>query len=368
MVNRPEIPHLLENDFRRFASAARPRPFAIDPWVASSLLQKAIRRGDVDLAERAAFTLSRHRGQGICRRLIAIAFEDVGVGSVDALIQTTTACTSAAWRLRAGGDELALRIVVRRLAEAPKDRSPDHLICAAHDHPTLEEDRREVGAMSLTQRIQSVAETTSSLPTRAIAAWYASGVEWGKERRIGHGDLGALMGAFHDLGVPSDLVSATQVAAIRTREPIVVMTPLLWLASEKTGGHRVVDCPLPPVTMIGEVPSYALDKHTALGKAAIQRFARECPAVRDALAAHVPDYRANDAACMAAFYADAAPVARRFDWNGSPELERLGIENDMLKVGVARGGVSPVLEAVRDNLEQLNAIRAQVIGRARHGR
>ena len=126
----------------------RPRPLSIDPWVASSLLQKAIRRGDVDLAERAAFTLSRHRGQGIWRRLIAIAFEDVGVGSVDALIQTTTACTTAAWRLRAGGDELALRIVVRRLAEAPKDRSADHLICAAHDHPTLEEDRREVGAMS----------------------------------------------------------------------------------------------------------------------------------------------------------------------------------------------------------------------------
>jgi hypothetical protein len=64
MVSRPEIPHLFENDLRGFASTARPRPLAIDPWVAASLLQKAIRRGDVDLAERAAFTLSRHRGQG----------------------------------------------------------------------------------------------------------------------------------------------------------------------------------------------------------------------------------------------------------------------------------------------------------------
>lgn len=63
MVNRPEIPHLLENDRHRCASVARPRPLAIDPWVASSLLQKAIRRGDVDLAERAAFTLIRHRAE-----------------------------------------------------------------------------------------------------------------------------------------------------------------------------------------------------------------------------------------------------------------------------------------------------------------
>jgi hypothetical protein len=253
-VDGPEIPHVFDNDLRHFASAARPRLLAIDPWVASSLLHKAIRRGDVDLAERAAFTLTRHRGQGIWRPLIAIAFEDVGVGFVAALIQTTAACTSAAWLLTVGGDELAFRIVVRLLAEAPKDRSPDLLICAAHDHPTLERDRREVGAMSLDQRIQLVADTTSPLPMRAIAAWYASGVEWGKERRIGRGDLPGLMGAFRDLGVPADLVSATHVAAMRTREPIVVMTPLIWLASEKAGGRHVLDCPIAPVTMIGEAP------------------------------------------------------------------------------------------------------------------
>ena len=38
MVNRPEIPHLFENDLRRSLSASRPRLLAIDPWVASSPL------------------------------------------------------------------------------------------------------------------------------------------------------------------------------------------------------------------------------------------------------------------------------------------------------------------------------------------
>ena len=122
------------------------------------------------------------------------------------------------------------------------------------------------------------------------------------------------------------------------------------------------------MTVIGDVPAYALDKHTALGKAAIHCFARQCQAVRDALAAHVPEYRANDAACMAAFYADAASVARRFNWDGSAELERLGTESDMLKVGVSREGVSAVLEVVRDNLEQLNAIRVDVLRGERHDR
>jgi hypothetical protein len=367
-VNRPEILRLIETDLGRIAETARPRPLAIDPWLAWSLLQKAIRRGDVDLAERAAFTLRGYRGQGVWRRLILIAFEDVGIGSVDALIQTTTACTTPEWRSQLGGEEVALRAVVRLLAGAPKDRSPDHLIGAAHDHPRLEEARREIGAMSLAKRLELAADANSPLPIRAISAWYTSGVEWGKERRIDRGNLGDLMDMFRELRVPSDLVSATHSAAVRTRQPIVVMAPLLWLASEQAGGHQVVDCPIPPARLIGELPAYALDKHTGLGKAAIHRFARECSAVRDVLTTHVPEYRANDAACMAAFYADATAVGRRSSWEGSAELERLGTENDMLKVGVPPDGVLPVLKVVRDHLEQLNAIRAKVIGSRRHGR
>lgn len=42
---------------------------------------------------------------------------------------------------------------------------------------------------------------------------------------------------------------------------------------------------------------------------------------------------------MTAFYDDAAPVIAAFRWepNGSAELERLGVENDLLKVGQPRG-------------------------------
>jgi hypothetical protein len=61
---------------------------------------------------------------------------------------------------------------------------------------------------ALARRIEFVAETTASLPRRAIAVWYASGVEWGKERRIGRSDLGALLASFLDLGIPSDLILA----------------------------------------------------------------------------------------------------------------------------------------------------------------
>src|SRR5271157_3172398 len=115
-------------DDGRSVSRPIPRPLAIDPWVASSLLQKAIRRGDADLAERAAVTLHRLRGKGIWRRFLVIAFEDLGVASVSALIEATTACNDPVLWQGVGGEEQALRHVARRLASAPKDRSPDHLI------------------------------------------------------------------------------------------------------------------------------------------------------------------------------------------------------------------------------------------------
>jgi hypothetical protein len=50
------------------------------------------------------------------------------------------------------------------------------------------------------------------------------------------------------------------------------MTPLLWLAVSAAGDRRVVDSAVPPVVMIGDIPSYVFDKHTAAGKAAIHRL------------------------------------------------------------------------------------------------
>jgi hypothetical protein len=222
-------------------------------------------------------------------------------------------------------------------------------------HPELEDARRRAGAMTIAQRVDYAANDTRPLPERAAAAWYASGIEQGAEHRIGRGDLPGLMSAFRHLGVPVDLITATRIAAMRTKEPITIMTPLLWLAASAAGDHRVVDCPVPPVAMIGDVPSYAFDKHTAVGKTAIHRLARENDAVREALAAYVPDYCAKDAACIAAFHVDAAPVSRRFDCSGSAELERLGVEADMMTV-------------VRANLNHLNAIRARLFSAARSQR
>jgi hypothetical protein len=335
-------------------------PLPIDPWIASSLLQKSIRRGDADMAVHAALTLFRMRPGGIWRRFMVIAFEDVGAASVDALLVAVRAAIDLGWRANVGSDERVIASVARLLAEAPKDRSADHLICSSRSYPPWEEARRMAGSRSIMRRLDLVAENEQPLHVRAIAAWYSSGIEWDDERRVGKGDLSGLTAVFRSIGVPEELAMATRYAATRTCEPITIMVPLIWLEAFRDGHPAVVDCPVPPSPAIRGVPLYALDMHTAIGKTAIHQFARENQAVRETLAEYVPEFRTQDAACMAAFYADAAPVSRRLDWSQSAALETIGVDNDLRSTGVSPDGVWPILEMVRGNLDHLNEIRARL--------
>ena len=177
-------------------------PLICDRWLASSALQKSIRRGDVLTAQRAVRTVYRHDPRSAWRRLLVIAFEDVGIGSLDAVIVTTLRCTNPKACRELGGDEAAALATAQMLAMAPKDRSADLLFAAVLHDPALEIMRRTCRSVSVAQRLEFVVEPTLSLPERALAAWHASGVEsWG-DRPVGPGDLGAVMRTYAELGVP----------------------------------------------------------------------------------------------------------------------------------------------------------------------
>jgi MgsA AAA+ ATPase C terminal len=266
-------------------SAPPAEPIAADPWLISSLLQKSSRRGETAIAQRAALTLSKLRGAAIWRRLIVIAFEDIGIGSVDAVTVTVAAAGDSAWRRAHGGDVRLAIEVARILAEAPKDRSADYLV-GAKDHPLLAGVAQEMTSASLTTRLSRIGSRALDLPHRAVATFLASGMGTrGADRE-------ALLSAFDDLGVSQELVAATGIAAVRTREPITVMVPLIWLTARDCN-RQVRDRPVPPLVESGDVPLYALDQHTRLGREAIWSFARENNAVRACLARFVPENRRN---------------------------------------------------------------------------
>ena len=332
-----------------------------DPWIANSLLQKAIRRGDGATAAKAARGFLAVRSSAIWRRLMIIAFEDVGIGAIETVIQTVAACVDPKWRHRNGGNVRVVSGLAHVLAETPKDRSADYLICATKDHPALEEARRHAGSRSIAGRLAIVEDTRYSLSVRATTAWYVSGLEWRGERRVGTGDIERLLTTLQELGVPEALSQATLIAARRTREPLTVMVPLIWLAAASDTDRQIVSRPVPAASIVRGVPLYALDKHTRLGKRALERFARENEGVRDCLARSLGRRSPSEAIYAAAFHADAAAVALRLNWRESTFLEWLGIENDLLYAGVMQDGIVPLIATVRDNLDHLDALRADVL-------
>jgi hypothetical protein len=66
-------------------------PLQTSPWIAMSLLQKALRRGRKDLALRAAATLLIVAPDKLWRRLGCVAFEDIGVGDLNTVALVTAA-------------------------------------------------------------------------------------------------------------------------------------------------------------------------------------------------------------------------------------------------------------------------------------
>jgi hypothetical protein len=214
----------------------------------------------------------------------------------------------------------------------------------------------------LHHRLLNAADDSQPFITRVVATWFASGINWGEEKRIEVGDLPSLISRYHALGLPEDILLSTQIAIARTKEPICLMTLPIWHEASRGTSPDTKNTGVPPTQTIDAVPMYTFDKHTRIGKAAIRKFAVENDEVRRCLAEYVPEFRAVDVACIAAFHTDAAPVSLKWHWDGCDELERLGIEADLLSVGLDRAGIAEVLSSFARNLGHLDDIRAKLFG------
>lgn len=340
-----------------------PESIAVDAAVISSLLQKSIRRGETSIAQFAARTHLAKRGTHVWRRLLVIAFEDVGIGAPDLLVEAVSIAADPNSRKQLGGNEAAAVYLADRLAAAPKDRSTDYLLCAAGFHQRLRSIRFALRRAPLEDALEVVQDPEWPLPERATAAWLASGISsLGQKGQFG--ELQALLDTYRGLGVPEALVAAVDTAARKTGEAITVLVPLLWLASGAAAGLPAQQTPVPPLRAAAGLPLYALDMHTRLGREALSRFALDNAAVREFLEANVRPVRWGEAVQMAAFYVDGSPIARRLEWSASHRLEAFGRETDLSRAGVRKDVQQAFCELIRKELDHLNEIRAACLLRS----
>lgn len=194
----------------RFADFAAPpvSPLPVSAFVAASLLQKAIRRGDVDRAISAAATLLVSDPVRLWRRLGGIAFEDVGLADPCAVGFVTVMLAGKRVRSSLGGEWRVASLLVRLLAEAPKCRAADDLLMAIETLPALKAQRARFADL-LNPQLRLIALGTGGLHERALAVAYLTGTDVKPSRHLlpRRGEPALAFDLLDELGAPLTVIA-----------------------------------------------------------------------------------------------------------------------------------------------------------------
>lgn len=319
-----------------------------DAWVASSLLQKSIRRDNPDLAAQAAAEYAISRGRDVWRRLVTIAYEDVGCGDLELVNRLVALASDPAEIKRRGGHGAAAAEMARQMALAPKDRSADYLlsILRAPSRRHRANDARGVTGGEL----HWLSEVAASWAELGAGSWPKA--YWSPP------PLDAMARAIGDLSDPM-IVEQACAAARFTRYPFVLLIPVLARRAKlapRVIRHDRVPC---DGDVLG-IPLFGLDVHTRVGRRAVRELPRHSPSIRAQLARNLPERLWYDACANAVFHAESALIASRLDWDFGQWLRSEGIAADFTVLGISREAGLQLIAAVEKELPTLDGLRTEL--------
>ena len=325
-------------------------------WVCASALQKGIRRGDVDLALRAAATLLKADKAKLWRRLCGIVFEDVGLASVETIRLVIAATTSKSLREEFGGEWAVASRLVEQMTTAPKCRAADDLLWTVAQYHELDELRASLAGADLSEHLSRIRERGALLGA-SLSVLHGSGVRWTGQVAGKTANAAATFAAMREAGADHEVVAIAEQGFRRTREALPLLLPLLYSAFP-SAELPAVDDDLPPIVMgRNGIPTYCLDGFSHEGKAALARCLRRDLPTSRWLRRHVPAERRLAVLHGAVFRLDGGRVRQRVQWPCAMTLRWLadsGFHNMKL--------ADPVewLDMVRSDLPTIDDERASV--------
>lgn len=333
-------------------------PFTSTQWVASSLFQKAIRRGDLCAARQAGRFLLEAKREHLLRRLNVIAAEDIGMADIETVGITAACLASAKVRRDLGGDAVVTDYLIRRMVDARKSRAADDLLMSLERLPDQAEDRTRFAAMS-DDRLRQIILGCPSLDRKALALWYLVGTARCQSDHLPtrKGNPNLAFDTLAELGVAPTMV---QIARANFTKTSAMLSPFVALLSLENGvvATGVQDDPTPVETRINGVPSYAFDMYTRPGRAVLGRLLLRNAGMASWAGAFLPRTNRVQVAGELLFRVEgqclrrhavgplSASLRDRWHWDCS------GLPRDALKFGLA---------ALKDAMPELNAIRAEVV-------
>ena len=335
-------------------------PLTISPWIAMSLMQKAVRRGDEPLALRATSTLLHVSPERLWRRGACIAFEDIGLADIETVSLVTAALSGKRFRAQLGGEWKVASFVVSRMARARKCRCADDLLLAAELHPAYADARRDLADATVSD-LMGVVMGPAPLPVRALGFWYGVGTGRRPSPHL-QPRRGAPTQAFDALGetdIPQTIVEISREGFRKTSEVLCPFLALLWPERQRETA-TTADDPLPPEVMIGEVPSWAYDLYSREGRHALQTFLQGDSATARWVCAHIPPRQRIHFLGTIVFRVEGGLCRQRLHWPTANELQRLV---DFECHGPHCPDATEILHLMRSDLPQLNEVRRHVLTR-----
>lgn len=364
-MNGPEI---ITDIKQKFASAiggwqAPPfEPLAISPWLAAALLQKSIRRGEENFGLRAAATLLQISPDRLWRRCGGIAAEDVGLGDIDVVANVAALLSGKRFRSGLGGEWRVASFIVSQMAMATKCRGCDDLLMAAERHPAFAHARRDFATLS-TRELLTIITGSASSPERALATWYALGTghrpsPWLRPRR---GEPNVVFDALCEAGLPHSVVEIGRELFRRSGEPLGPFLSLL-APQRQIETATVVDDDIPPMAMIGQLPSWSADRYSREGLECLKAFLRGNTETARWVRSHIPATKRVDFLGDVLFRVEGQITRQRVRWPTATELQQLvDIEcNPRCDDG------SEILGLMRADLPTLNQVRVELLGGRNH--
>jgi hypothetical protein len=345
-------PENVQSLITSFQAPSQPKPLLCSTGVAKAALQKAVRRGEVEIALRSATTLLDHAPDQLWRRLCGIAIEDVGFGDRQLVEIVTRLAHSKRERKRSGDDWQVVAFAVDTLCNAPKCRATDDLLMVSNRHPQYAIHRSRVRSWTDGKRLEFIVGA-APLVERAVAVSSfllaeSSAPFWS----IARGRADRLLRAFFDSGVPTSVVETADKSFRVTGEHLPFMACLIVPFVPKA--MKVENDQLTPTAWIGGTPNWALDLFSVEGRKAIQHFLSfDCPSA-NAIRATVPASKQVGAFGHLLFRVEGQLCRKRRRWKVADDLRRV---MDLECHAPYLADATRILRLITDELNLVNLAR-----------
>ncbi|PZP54863.1 MAG: hypothetical protein DI586_08625 [Micavibrio aeruginosavorus] len=328
-------------------------PVPGDKWLLSSSMQKAIRRGDLQIATSAAASLWRQDRNTLFRRLITIAPEDVAIGDIEAVIQTFLALTSPEWRRQVGELQVILYLVTA-LSNACKNRLPEEIYTQIERSPSLVKTKEKMAKANDQTLAKAMKDKRLDLNKRCMASWLLWGTskypsDFMPKRSFSRSAESSLLA----LPVSSIITKACLRALPKTQWPLAGFLPLIIHRMQSETVETIEGSIQPPITVEG-VPLYALDTFTRGGQAAFRELRSGVKELQEFTLKQIG---------LAVFYLEGRTLNKYLTSPFLNEMQKGGEYADIVSSGLCHARYIGLKEVLTEHWPRLQEIRERILKR-----